>query len=97
MDQILPSEILSREKIGFRIPVAEWFRGPYREFVCDALLSETSQLNVICDDRVVRRIVNDHIEGRVNNEKILWSLVNLELFLRTYKPSGIDDIRARAA
>jgi asparagine synthase (glutamine-hydrolysing) len=97
MDQILPSEILSREKIGFRIPVAEWFRGPYREFVCDALLSETSQLNVICDNRVVRRIVNDHIERRVNNEKILWSLVNLELFLRTFKPSGIDDIRARAA
>ena len=97
MDQILPSEILSRRKVGFRVPVDEWFRGPYREFVSEALLSEASQLNRICNGAVVRRLVNRHIEGRANNEKILWSLVNLELFLRTFKPSDVDAIRARVA
>ena len=97
MDQILPAEILSRRKVGFRVPVDEWFRGPYREFVSEALLSEASQLHRICDNTVVRRLVNRHIEGRANNEKILWSLVNLELFLRAFKPSDIDAIRARTA
>jgi asparagine synthase (glutamine-hydrolysing) len=97
MEKILPTEILSRRKIGFRVPIDEWFRGPYREFVRDALLSEGSQLNRICDNTVVRRLVNRHIEGRANNEKILWSLVNLELFLRTFKPSDIETIRAKAA
>ena len=93
MNKILPTEILSRKKIGFRIPVDEWFRGSYREFVCDALLSQASQLNHICNNQAVRRLVNNHIEGRANNEKILWSLVNLELFLRTFKPSGMDAIK----
>lgn len=97
MDQILPTEILSRKKIGFRIPIDEWFCGPYRAFVCDALLSETSQVNLICDNQVVLRLVNDHVERRANNEKVLWSLVNLELFLRTFKPSGVEAIWARAA
>ena len=97
MDQIFAAEILSRRKIGFRVPIDEWFRGPYREFVREALLSETSELDRICDSAVVRRLVNKHIEGRANNEKILWSLVNLELFFRTFKPSDIDSIRTKAA
>jgi asparagine synthase (glutamine-hydrolysing) len=45
----------------------------------------------------VQRLVRAHLEGRANNEKILWSLVNLELFLRAFKPSGIGAIVAKAA
>jgi asparagine synthase (glutamine-hydrolysing) len=97
MDKILPTEILSRKKVGFRVPINEWFRAPYREFVCDALLSDASQIRRICNRSVVSRLVKTHIEGRSNNEKILWSLVNLELFLRTFKPSGVDAIGVRAA
>jgi asparagine synthase (glutamine-hydrolysing) len=92
MSQILPSEILTRKKIGFAVPVAEWFRGPYREFVREALVSEASQLRRICDGTFVRRLVDMHIEGQVNNDKILWSLINLELFLRMFKPSGVEAI-----
>jgi asparagine synthase (glutamine-hydrolysing) len=97
MNKILPAEILLRNKVGFRIPVDEWFRGPYRDLVRDALLSETSLLKPICNNQVVERLVNNHIGGRVNNEKILWSLINLEMFLRTFKPSGLDAMNAKAA
>ena len=90
MQKILPPEILTRRKIGFRIPIHEWFRGPYREFVYDALLSEASQLNHICNRMVVKQLVRTHIEGRANNEKALWSLLNLELFLRAFKPVGVE-------
>ena len=95
MDKILPREILYRNKIGFRVPVAEWFRGPYRELVCDALASDASQVARICNRATLARIVNAHIEGRTNHEKILWSLVNLELFLRAFKPSGVDTTEVR--
>lgn len=94
MKKLLPSEILTRRKIGFRVPVDEWFRGPYREFIRDALLSDGSQVNSICDNAVLQRLVNEHIDGRSNNEKILWSLVNLELFLRAFKPSNIHSVPA---
>jgi len=97
MDQTLPADILSRKKVGFRLPINEWFRGPYREFICEALLSDASQLGHICDRTVVSRLAKTHFEGRANNEKILWSLVNLELFLRVFKPSGLDALGVRAA
>jgi asparagine synthase (glutamine-hydrolysing) len=89
MEKQLPKEILYRKKIGFRVPVAEWFRGPYRALVRDALTSNTSQVASICDRATLRQIVDAHIEGRHNHEKTLWSLVNLELFLREFKPSSI--------
>jgi len=97
MEQILPTDILNRSKIGFRVPFDAWFRGIYRGFLMDALLSKSSQISQLCDGSVVRRFANDHIEGRANNEKILWSLVNLELFLRTFKPVGLETLHADAA
>jgi asparagine synthase (glutamine-hydrolysing) len=92
MEKILPADILSRKKVGFRVPVDEWFRGPYSSFVRDTLLSENSQVGRICETKAVHRLVRRHIEGTANNEKILWSLVNLELFLQTFKPSDIHPV-----
>ena len=31
MDKILQWQIVRRKKIGFRVPIGEWFRGPYRD------------------------------------------------------------------
>ena len=30
MDKILPPEIVRRKKVGFGVPVGQWFKGPYR-------------------------------------------------------------------
>lgn len=97
MDKVVPKDVLVRKKVGFRIPVDEWFRGPHRELVRDMLTSDASQISRICSSAVISQFVNAHLERRANHEKILWSLVNLELFLRTFKPSNIDDSCARAA
>jgi asparagine synthase (glutamine-hydrolysing) len=97
MKKVLPKDILVRKKVGFRIPIDQWFRGPYREFVRDMLTSKTSRVNDICSGAVISQLVNEHLEGRANNDKIVWSLVNLELFLRAFKPSGVDTIRSSAA
>jgi asparagine synthase (glutamine-hydrolysing) len=97
MEKVLPPEVLTRRKIGFRVPFNEWFRGPYRDFVLDALASDASEVGRICNKPFVRRLVAEHLEGRQNHEKILWSLTNLELFLRTFKPSGLQAVRAEAA
>ena len=97
MKNLLPSEIIRRKKVGFRVPFNEWFRGPYRDFVQDMLVSKSSRMAQICDGTVVRRLVSEHLARRQNHEKILWSLVNLELFLRSFEPSGIGNLQVKAA
>jgi asparagine synthase (glutamine-hydrolysing) len=85
MDKTLPSEIIRRKKVGFRVPVGEWFKGPYREFLQDMLMSETSRLAKIISGPKLRGLVTEHLGARQNHERILWSLTNLEIFLRTFR------------
>jgi asparagine synthase (glutamine-hydrolysing) len=85
----LPAELLRRRKVGFRVPFHAWFRGPYRELLCDMLGSQTSRTATFCNPIVLHAYMHEHLESRRNHERILWTLVNLEMFLRIYKPTGI--------
>ena len=84
MDKILPPEIVRRKKVGFRVPVGEWFKGDYREFVQEMLVSESSRLARMISGSKLPRLVTEHLNGRQNHERVLWSLTNLEIFLRTF-------------
>jgi asparagine synthase (glutamine-hydrolysing) len=89
MSKLLPKHILDRKKVGFRVPIGEWFKGPYREYVKDMLISRTSSVASICDRGALKQVVDEHLVGRQNHEKLLWSLINLEMFIRTFKPDGL--------
>ena len=92
MEHTLPTGILTRKKIGFRVPIEEWFRGPYHEFVADLLLCDGSRVATFCNRDILKRLVHEHLARRQNHEKMLWSLLNLEMFLRTFKPSGLENL-----
>jgi asparagine synthase (glutamine-hydrolysing) len=80
----LPREILGRPKVGFRVPINEWFRGSMRAFVRDHLTGPDTLANEICDRREVERVLTEHESGRQNHEKLIWALLNLELFQRQF-------------
>src|SRR6266853_1469363 len=40
--QLIPERILTRPKVGFRVPVNQWFRGEMRGYLLDHLQSGTS-------------------------------------------------------
>ncbi|MBN4078726.1 asparagine synthase (glutamine-hydrolyzing) [Gammaproteobacteria bacterium AH-315-C21] len=82
MKDIVPIEILNRPKVGFRLPVNEWFRGPMKDYLYDNLTGVGSISSKFYKKGCLENILSDHIEGRQNNEKILWALLNLELWLK---------------
>ena len=85
--RVLPASILDRKKVGFRVPIDEWFRGPFRDRLGDLLGSTESETRRILQASELDRLMREHGEGRINHEKVLWSLCNLELFLRSFKPN----------
>jgi asparagine synthase (glutamine-hydrolysing) len=85
MKDVLPSEVLSRRKVGFRIPVSEWFRSHLKDFVYDNLLGGQSLTKGYFKVSCLEQILSDHASGAKNNEKIIWALINLELFQQQYK------------
>ncbi|NOY17413.1 MAG: asparagine synthase (glutamine-hydrolyzing) [Gammaproteobacteria bacterium] len=80
--EFIPERILVRPKVGFRLPVNEWFRGPMREYLLDQLLGNTSLSNKFYNQRYLKKILDDHFNGRQNHEKLLWTLLNLEIWLQ---------------
>ncbi len=82
----VPDFVLKRRKVGFRVPIHLWFRAERAEILRELLLSPQSETARFLDRDVVGKLVADHVSGVANSEKIIWSLMNLEKFIRIYKP-----------
>jgi len=84
MRRILPAGLVGRPKVGFRVPVNDWFRTTMRDWVHDHLTGTDSRSRDLYDAGELSRILGDHNRGRQNHEKLIWTLISLELFLRRY-------------
>jgi asparagine synthase (glutamine-hydrolysing) len=76
----LPPETLKRGKHGFGVPFGTWFRGPLAGVLREALSPERIRRAGLFDVAAVERLVADHLAGRRNHRKILWSLLTFELW-----------------
>jgi asparagine synthase (glutamine-hydrolysing) len=83
----LPAKILNRPKKGFGIPVAHWFRGPLREQMLSVLSPERIAGQGFFDPAAVSRLIDDHLKGRRDNRKQLWTLFAFELWHDGYTAS----------
>ena len=77
---LLPDSILNRPKKGFGIPVAHWFRGPLKEQMLSVLSPDRIARKGFFDPAVVGALISDHLEGRRDNRKQLWTLFAFELW-----------------
>lgn len=87
MKRLLPAAILDRPKVGFRVPVNEWFRGSMRDYLMDHLTGADSRTSKYFHRPALDRVLAEHVTGRQNHEKLLWCLLNLELWHREYAMS----------
>ncbi len=83
MKGILPDAILTRSKMGFPVPVGNWFRHEFRHIVDEYVLSERSLSRGIFNSDFVREIVAKHNAGE-NHDERLWFLVNFEIWQRRF-------------
>ena len=80
----LPPSIFERDKMGFRVPLDEWFRAELRELPREVLLDPRSTGRGLLSTREVERMIADHRAGRADNGQRIWGLLQLELWFRTY-------------
>jgi len=80
----LPSQILNRPKMGFEVPLAEWFRTDLRHLPATILLDETARSRGMFRPEEVQRLISEHVQRSANHASKLWALLQLELWMRTY-------------
>ena len=81
VETVVPAPVMDRkDKMGFPVPIFEWFRGLLRPFVEDILLGDTTRRRGFFDMRTVEHSLrSERPFGRT-----LWGLLSLELWFRTY-------------
>ena len=81
---LLPSEILNKPKSGFGLPIDKWFRSNLASILKETLLDETSERRGLFEQKLLNKMVNEHINGRRDWSNRLWSLLFLELWFREF-------------
>jgi asparagine synthase (glutamine-hydrolysing) len=84
MSDKLPMCILQRPKMGFGVPIDEWFRGKCRSMVEDILLSPRSLQRGYFQPSKIRRLVTEQQQGRASYGSRVYALLMLELWHREY-------------
>jgi asparagine synthase (glutamine-hydrolysing) len=73
-------------KAGFRIALGDLMRGEARELVVDHLRGAGCRTRAYYDGAVLDRLIDEHLASKRNHEETLWTLLNLEIWHRTYRP-----------
>jgi asparagine synthase (glutamine-hydrolysing) len=84
MQRYVPETVTNQIKQGFSGPDASWFRGDSIEYVRKLVLSDQSAMYEYLNPAVVRKLVDDHLEGRENRRLLLWSLLTIEHWCQTF-------------
>ncbi len=84
MQEYIPADIAKAEKQGFSAPDASWFKGESLDFVKRKLMTGNSPLYDVLDADSTRRLVGDHLSGSKNRRLLIWSLLNVDSWMKQY-------------
>jgi asparagine synthase (glutamine-hydrolysing) len=84
MQDKLPPNVLKRPKIGFDIPVHDWFRGALQPMLLDTLSEEAIRSSELFRWSAVERLLRDHLERKANLGYHLWGLMVLLLWMKQW-------------
>ncbi|GJJ03160.1 amidotransferase 1, exosortase A system-associated [Duganella rhizosphaerae] len=97
LEQHLPKELLYRNKMGFSVPLAAWFRGPLRAHLERSLGSPVLADCGLFNLDHVQTLLAQHLSGRRDHSAPLWSLLMFESFLRQLPAAAPRNLIRQAA
>ena len=80
---LLPSEILSRPKRGFGVPLDRWFREDLAVYT-QSMLGPGAHVRCHLDGNALDQLLAEHRSGAARHGHALWTLLTLEIFLRRH-------------
>jgi asparagine synthase (glutamine-hydrolysing) len=81
---ILTSDILYRKKMGFSVPLANWFRHEIKEFAEIKLFQNNNGIEHFFNKDELKKIWDDHQSGVRDYSTLLWSFLMFELWFQKY-------------
>lgn len=84
MEGILPASVIAKKKVGLEMPYSKWFRSEMKDFAHDRLFDSSILESGIIAREGLRELWNSHQEGRRDNGRALWGILNLAMWYSLY-------------
>jgi asparagine synthase (glutamine-hydrolysing) len=84
MKDFIPDYVLNRKKQGFSAPDESWYRGENADYVKEILLESSTVSAEFINREYTEKIIKEHINHKTNHRLLIWSLLNFELWCRTF-------------
>lgn len=76
----IPKNIMDRKKMGFSVPIAEWFKDELKEYFNIYLSKERIDREGLLNSNEVIRLKNDYFRGKKVNIQRLWFILMFEMW-----------------
>lgn len=83
----VPGALIDRPKMGFRVPLTEWLRGPLRDWAESLLAPEVIDAGGFFDTLEIRRTWQQHLAGNRQFGSRLWSVLMFQAWLERQQVS----------
>lgn len=84
LKNILPKKIIQRKKEGFPTPIPSWLRSNFKGYIMDVLCSKTYNNHYYFNRDVILDIVEKHIDGREDYNRLIFPLLNFEIWYKLF-------------
>jgi asparagine synthase (glutamine-hydrolysing) len=82
---MLPREIVRRQKKGFGVPLARWFRTDLAPLLEESFSADSLRRGGFFRHDAVGRLVAEHMAGRADHRKKLYTLLAFSLWARRHR------------
>jgi len=82
--RLVPRQLLERPKQGFGVPLADWLRGPLREWADDLLMPATLDRSGLVGSSPVQSVWREHLAGQRDWSAALWDVLMLQSWFDRY-------------
>ncbi|OUR63172.1 asparagine synthetase B [Colwellia sp. 39_35_sub15_T18] len=77
----VPYDNLYRKKMGFRVPLAKWLRGPLKDKMQYLLTSQAFVNTKLFNNKNIESMITEHVTGVKDHASSLWTLMMLGQFI----------------
>ena len=75
LDRYVPRHLVERPKAGFSVPLADWLRGPMRDWAESLINPARIDDEGLLDSRQVSSMWSQHVSGSYDRSTYLWNIL----------------------
>ena len=81
LNKYIPQELIDRPKMGFGIPLAEWLRGPLKEWASELIDPKKLSSQGFFEPLIISNTWSEHLAGKRNWSSQLWTILMFQAWL----------------